>query len=159
MVQSSSLPFSRMSPVSNGSAQENTRRPSARREFPHVAPLNERLVFRAALRREPNTFQDVSRRPHPFPNPRRSNCCLVPCLPLGCCYLSDWMAQTSVVEKCGVSKTIFADCFSLWLRGQDAGSPGDYSHSVRPCHGLFLYIVSVENYMEFAFALHARDRR
>ena len=41
-----------------------------------------RQMFRAALRRVPSTFQDVSRRVSQL-NFRRSNCCLVPCLPFG----------------------------------------------------------------------------
>ena len=41
-----------------------------------------------------------------------------------------WTVQTNVEEELAVSKTIYADCFSHWLRGQDAGSPGDlYSFS------------------------------
>ena len=31
----------------------------------------------------------------------------------------------SFEEEEEVSKTILADCLSLWLRGEDAGSPGD----------------------------------
>ncbi|KAI8989823.1 hypothetical protein BD414DRAFT_570692, partial [Trametes punicea] len=37
--------------------------------------------------------------------------------------------QTSK-KKWDVSKTIYADGFSLWLRGEDAGSPGDHPHSL-----------------------------
>jgi hypothetical protein len=31
--------------------------------------------------------------------------------------LQDGIVQTNVEEEYGVSKTIFADCFSLWSRG------------------------------------------
>ena len=43
-----------------------------------------------------------------------------------------WTVQTNVGEK-GLyenSKTIYADCSSQWLRGQDAGSPGAFLHSM-----------------------------
>lgn len=37
--------------------------------------------------------------------------------------------QTDVAERlCGISKTIFADGHSRWLRGEDAGSPGAFLH-------------------------------
>lgn len=37
--------------------------------------------------------------------------------------------QTDVGERlCGISKTVFADSSSRWLRGEDAGSPGAFLH-------------------------------
>ena len=56
-----------------------------------------------------------------------------PCCPL--VLLRRWVGRSRQASQSNsprvVSKTIFADCFSLWLRGQDAGSPGDQLQSLR----------------------------
>ena len=68
-----------------------------------------------------------------FSTYRRSNYCPVPAA-LWCCFddgLDGPDKRRRVTLPRVVSKTIFADCFSLWLRGQDAGSPGDQLQSLR----------------------------
>ncbi|TFK72742.1 hypothetical protein BDN72DRAFT_295893 [Pluteus cervinus] len=50
------------------------------------------------------------------------------------------MVQTNVEEQYGCSKTIYADCFSLWSRGEDAGSPG--GTYILQTHYLFLLLFS-----------------
>ena len=55
-----------------------------------------------------------------------------PCLPSWRCFLWVGRSRQASESKLDVSKTIFADCFSLWLRGEDAGSPGDHLHACRP---------------------------
>lgn len=40
------------------------------------------------------------------------------------------MVQTNVGEGKEFSKTIYAECSSQWLRGEDAGSPGAFLHSM-----------------------------
>ena len=45
------------------------------------------------------------------------------------CPVEAGTVQTDVGERlCGISKTVFADGSSRWLRGEDAGSPGAFLH-------------------------------
>ena len=62
--------------------------------------------------------------------PSTSNCCPVLACPHRPCFSWVGRSRQTSESKLDVSKTIFADCFSHWSRGEDAGSPGDYLHLV-----------------------------
>ncbi|KAI0311806.1 hypothetical protein OF83DRAFT_718660, partial [Amylostereum chailletii] len=61
----------------------------------------------------------------------------------GCLLSWDGRSRQASENELVVSKTIYADCSSRWLKSEDAGSPGD-THIPLPSPTSFLHIIALQ---------------